>query len=440
MKERKHYCSLIFKGGNSFHQQGKRIKLTEKIINIGETADCDVRFEVGEFQPEYYATIIQNEDGKSWRIVKRSQHIDVNIAGKGSIGYAHQLEDGDLIQFENQPMALCFHKHYDDRYNEEEKSPVWQWLAFGLLAFIAIISVILSFNRHEGIIEKDVESLEPSIYLVKVDSVCRVLNTHGTEQLIPPTKILTSEAPTGTAFLTTDGIMVTARHCVEYWIGENLDLTTKVADLPEDDIVRWAIEAETFNQCHTPDSVMQLKVFFSLYDFMNNQKYAFCSTDSLVHINRERDGVFMLADFSQDYYWRSIRPYFTDRQMELGDILWIDSISEQGDIRLANKDELKEIKNGTKLMICGYPITGIGDKRMTSTEGTIRRSASAESENLFFESNINHGFSGGPVLMKSGTDVVAVGVVSRVDSISSGLYKWAVPVSEVKSEKKEIAE
>ena len=96
---------------------------------------------------------------------------------------------------------------------------------------------------------------------------------------------------------------------------------------------------------------------------------------------------------------------------------------------------MREIKNGTRLMICGYPMTGIGDKRMTFTEGTIRRHAQAESENLFFESNINHGFSGGPVLMKEGNDVVVIGVVSRVDSISSGLYKWAVPITEIKSEK-----
>ena len=74
---------------------------------------------------------------------------------------------------------------------------------------------------------------------------------------------------------------------------------------------------------------------------------------------------------------------------------------------------------------------------MTFTEGSIRRNAQTEAENLFFESNINHGFSGGPVLMKVGSDIVAIGVVSRVDSISNGLYKWAVPITEINREKKE---
>lgn len=436
MKKRKYYISIKPKGGNAYHRHGDRIKSTERIVNIGELADCDVRYESGHLEPEYYASIIQNEDGKSWRIVKRSQHIDICISGKGDIGFAHQLTDGDIIQFSNQQMALSFHTHYDDRYDEDDQGNTWLWAAAGMLVLVALIAVALSLGSGKGgINNEDVEPLEESVYLVKVDSVKQILVVNDTEESISPTKILEGEAPTGTAFLTTRGTLVTARHCVEYWIGTNLDLTTKVSDLNEDDIFRWAVETETFNQHHELDSVRRLKVFFSLFDFMGNKKYSFTSTDKQVHMDKEKDGVFLLADFSQNYYWRSIRPYFTERQMELGDILWIDGISEQGKFQLASEDELKQVKSGTPLMICGYPMTGIGDNRVTFTEGKIRRNASAETENLFFESNINHGFSGGPVLMKSRNRIVAIGVVSRVDSISSGLYKWAVPISEVKCEK-----
>lgn len=436
MKEQKHYFSLRLKGGNAYHQQGKRLKLTDRIVNIGETPDCDVRYESDGEQPDYYATIILNEDGKSWRIVKRSQHIDISIAGKGTIGYAHQLSDGDIIQFSDQSMALCFHSHYDDKYDEDEKKIPWQWVVAGVSALMAMMAVAVVFgNKRGGISNEDVEPLEESVYIVKVDSVRQVLVANGVEECIAPAKVLAGDAPTGTAFLTTDGKLITARHCVEYWIGTNLDLTTKVAALGEEDIVRWAIETETFNQLHDKDSVRQLQVFFSLFDFMGNKKYSFTSTDKQVHMNKDKDGVFMLADFTQDYYWRSVRPYFKDRQMELGDILWIDGIKEEGKVSLAGPEQMQNVKNGTKLMICGYPMTGIGDKRMTFTEGTIRRNAQTDSENLFFESNINHGFSGGPVLMKAGSDIVAIGVVSRVDSISSGLYKWAVPISEVRGKK-----
>ena len=433
MKERLHYISLTVKGGNAYHKKGERLKLTERIVNIGETADCDVRYETNYQQPEYYASIIKNEDGNSWRIVKRSQHIDICISGKGSIGYAHTLCDGDIIQIEGKLMALSFHTHYDNQYDEDEKQRTWPWGVMGLLGIVAVIAGVFGIkNRHECILSSDVEPLEESVYLVKVDSIRRLLIANGREEYIQPTKRLEGVTPTGTAFLTADGELITARHCVEYWIGTNLDLTSKVGYLKEDDVVRWAIEAETFNQTHEHDSTMHLQVFFSVFDFMGDKKYSFTSTDKNVHINKDKDGIFMMADFNQEYYWRSIRPYFNDRQMELGDILWIDLHSEQGIIKLASQKQLKSIKNGTKLMICGYPMTGIGDKRMTFTEGTIRRNVSTESENLFFESSINHGFSGGPVLMKDGDDIVAIGVVSRVDSVSSGLYKWAVPVSEIK--------
>lgn len=435
MKEMKHYISLKLKGENAYHKNRTHIKSTEPIINIGETVDCDVRYDSHGLQPEYYASIIKNEDGRSWRIVKRSQYTDISIAGKGSIGYAHQLKDGDLIQFSEQSMVVCFHIHYDDHYDEDGTDDAWQWAVTGLLSLVAIISIIWGLNqlRKNNISTQDVEALEEAIFRVRVDSVCQILFTHDQEQQLSPMKKFTDEAPTGTAFFTTDGKMVTARHCVEYWIGTNLDLTTKVSDLSEDDIVRWAIETETFNQTHQKDSIKQLRVFFSLYDFMGDKRYSFASSDQQVHINTERDGVFMLADFDQNYYWRTVRPYFTDRQMELGDILWIDGFEEKGKVVLAKEKDWKHVKNGATLMICGYPMTGIGDKRMTSTEGVIRRAIAKEKENLFIEGNINHGFSGGPVLIKSGNEVVAIGVVSRVDSVSSGLYKWAVPVTEVKN-------
>lgn len=434
MKPKKHYISLKIKGGNAFYPHGRLLKLTDRIVNIGETTDCDVRYESNGLQPEYYASIIRNEDGNSWRIVKRSQFVDINIAGKGIVGYAHQLADGDLILFGDQLMGLCFHSHDDSHYDEEGQSSIWKWSLAGVLSLLALVAFALGIsNKQDNFCPEDVEPLEESVCIIKVDSVRKILVTSGKEEWIPPTKSLEGDAPTGTAFLTTDGKLITARHCVEYWIGMDLDLMTKVENLRDDDIVKWAIETESFNQTHHPDSMMQLRVFFSIYDCMGNWKYAFSSTDEQIHINRDRDGVFLLADFNNDYYWRSIRPYFANRQMELGDVLWIDNLPEHGMVKVASEKQMLEIKNGTKLMICGYPMTGIGDKRMTFTEGTIRRSAAVHDENLFFESNINHGFSGGPVLMKVDGDVMAIGIVSRVDSISSGLYKLAVPISEIDS-------
>lgn len=437
MKEKRYYISLKLKGDNIYHQHGELLKLTERIVNIGETADCDVRFEANGLLPEYYASIIRNEDGKSWRIVNRNQYVDIHLAGKGAIGYVHQLTDGDLIQFGELPMTLCFHTHHDSLYDAESgKSKQWQWAAIAAICLFGGIIAAMLMLRQDVINEQDVLPLEASICLIKVDSVKQVKVSDGLEDSVLYTKVLTNDAPTGTAFLTTDGRLVTARHCVEYWLGRNLDLTTKVETLSDDDVVKWAIETESFNQSQLEEhsSQMIMKVWFSIYNFLGEKKYSFVSTDPRVHIDKEKDGLFLMADFSGNYYWRSIRPYFEDRKMAMGDILWIEGIAENGKVAIGSSEDLKRIVRGTKLMVCGYPMTGNGEKRMIPASGSIKSKPDPDSENLFFESNINHGYSGGPILIKAGRRIFAIGVVSCVDSVSSGLFKWAVPVTEISND------
>lgn len=436
MKEKKHYISLKFKGGNTFHGDGQRIKSTERVLNIGETADCDVRFEAEATPPEYYATIVKNDDGKSWRIVKRSQHIDIFIVGKGTIGYACRLADGDIIKFGNHQMSLCFHTHHDNRYDDDPTFKLWPIIALTIVFLMGVCGTFFLIGKdgkEKDICEEDVVSIQESVCLLKVDSVQQQLYVHGVKDSIIRSQRLDRNAPMGTAFLTTDGKLVTARHCVEFWLGRNIDLTTKVTRMPNDDVAKWAIETETFNRRHlnSIDSLMRMNVFFSIYSVNGEKVKSFSSSDSCVHINTAKDGVFLMADFDNDYYWRSIRPYFIDRRMAMGDILWIDNVTKNGKVIIASNEDMNLIKGGTRLVICGYPITGTGNKQMIPATGSVKIKPDIRTENIFFESNINHGYSGGPVLMKCGDNIVAIGIVSCVDSVSSGLFKWAVPVSEM---------
>lgn len=428
------YFTLTPRGGNAFHREGEALDFSDRIVNIGETPDCNIRYEGTETSEDYYASIIRNNDGESWRIVKRSGFAQILIDGRGNIGYAYQLKDGDILRFENQPMSLTFRTH-KKKSDKEKKHSLWRAFSVGLLIIATALIVYLTFeNRNESLSAKDVEPMEESIYMIKIDSVCMIKAAHGTEKLLA-TKVTSSEVPVGTAFHTTDGHIVTARHCVEYWLGQDIDLTTNIQGLSKDDVLRWAVETETFNQMYAPDSSMWLRVHFSLYDFKGGKKGSYISTDKHVHMNTDKDGIYPLADFSGNYYWRSIRPYFVERQMELDDILWIDSIKEKGRIVLACKDDYQLVENGTPLIIMGYPMTDKGGKSIIATEGTMRRSSSEETKMLTFESNITHGFSGGPVLMKSGDKVVAIGVVSMVDSISNGIYKRAVPTTEIRHQR-----
>lgn len=421
--------ALTPKGESSYHRSGKAIVLTTGSANIGESADCDVRYPAGDLSPEYYASIIRDAERQRWLLVRRSQHVGISIDGKGDIGYACGLGSGDVIRFEGQQMALLFQEHVK---RDAWRVRLWALLtiACGLLLLAGLWA--LAGRRSDPIGIDDVTPLEASLYIIKADSVKQLLTARGEDTLLRPTKVLTAEAPTGTAFMTTDGVLVTARHCVEYWIGTALNLTQRFSRLADDDIVKWAIEAETFNQAQHTDSTMQLRVYFSIYDFMGEPKYTFSTADPRVHINTAHDGIFQLADFNSDYYWRTIRPYFQDSQMELGDIMWIDGFEEKGQIALATGADFDALAKGSRLMICGYPITNASTRQATFSEGVIKHEPQPAAENLVFESNINHGFSGGPVLTKTSGAIVAVGVVSRVDSVSSGIFKHAVPTSEIK--------
>ena len=438
MSGKKHYFSLRFKGGNKYHENGSTLKLTDRIVNIGETPDCDVRYDSDGLQPVYYASIVRNDNGKSWRIVKRSQHVDVSIVGKGQVGFAHQLSDGDIVQFDKKQMSLKFQTHYDNLYDVSSKTGNGKWWLAAIAVLMVAAVVAAKIRTNNDITEKDILPFEESIFLLKVDSVSKLMTIQGQEELLCPSKVFDEDTPTGTAFLTTDGMLVTARHCVEFWLGENLDLTTKVAGLSKDDVVRWAIETETFNQNHQElsDSVMQLKVYFSIYNFLGEKVCSLNSNDSRVHTNRENDGVFVMADFSCEYYWRSINPYFTDRKMALGDILWVEDFGEKGAIKIGDLKVLEKMKRGTRLMVCGYPMAMTNDLKVTMADGTIKQEVDVEKENLVFESNINHGFSGAPMFVRENGDVLAVGVVSRADSVSGGVFKWAVPITQIKGNDK----
>lgn len=428
MNGKNYFFTLTPKGDGTYQPCGKAVRLTANTITIGESADCDVRYKQEAFQPEYYASIIRNDDEQSWHLVRRSQYVGISIEGKGDVGYACMLNSGDIIHFEGQQTPLAFQVHHEQSNRRLLLTAGLATIACIILA--AVIFPTLSRHYDDPINATDIAPLEESILLIKTDSVQQILLSNGSETSLRSTKVLTDEAPTGTAFLTTDGILVTARHCVEYWIGTKLDLTRKFDSYTNDDIVKWAIETESFNQGLHPDSLMRLRVFFSVYDFTGEPRYSFRSDDSCVHVNILKDGILQLADFNNDYYWRTIQSYFQDKQMEMGDILWIDGL-ESGQVALPTEADMEKILKGTKLMVIGYPITSSSSRRVTFSEGTAKQDVHPASENIEFEANINHGFSGGPVLVKTTKGVVAAGVVSRVDSVSSGIFKYAVPTTEI---------
>lgn len=439
------YYSIRFLDGNAFHSKDDVLKTSDDVLNIGETSDCPIRYDSDGYEPEYYASIIKNEDGDGWRIVRRSQFVDVEIAGNGSYGYVYQLRDGDIITFGDKRMSLQFNLHQEGDYSEAGIKIVHQSnhkLLYAIAAIVIIVAAgviyLLNDRWNQSDLHQDVKAYSSSVYIIMADSVQLVKVYDGKEELIRETKDLayTGKREIGTAFLTTDGKLVTARHCIEFWLNTKISRIHHVAELEDDDIVKWAIEVETYMYCHDDnnDTTMAVKTYCSVYhpDSIYSPIFVFHSLESRVHINRAHDIITTVPDISSNYSWRTIIPRNIDRQAELGDIAYID-VNEKGDIELADSAQISTISEGTAIVFLGFPQNGIGDRTLMYEDGNITREVAQGviNQNLYVKGEINPGFSGGPVMTRIDNKIVAVGVTSRVDSISNGVYKWVVPVSEI---------
>ena len=442
----KNYYSLRLLGSNAFHAKGDVLKTTNKVLNIGETSDCEIRYEADQYEPERYATIVENEDGKSWRLLQRSEHVSAKIAGSGGFGFVHQLKDGDVISFDGQDLELEFHTHFDGNYGktglvieQHTNKRVIRGIVGAIVALSTVVLGLLYFikptEKIPTISYDQLQEYLSSVYIIRVDSVQWIEVTKGDTTLVRPTKMMDSGGVVGTAFLTKDMKLVTARHCIEYWIGNDMDLTTKVKNLPDDDIVKWAILSEKFMQeRENDDTSQQLRVFFSIYEqqMPDEPIFSFSSTDPNVHINRYHDGILQLADFSDDYYWRSVRPYFSDLEMELGDIVYMD-VNIAGNIELADSASIALLNQSSDVAVLGYPYNA-SDRKITFESGTVKENRADTlnrvNPDIQFGANITHGFSGGPVFIKVNDKIVVAGVVSKIDT-DNGIYKKAVPITEI---------
>lgn len=441
----KNYYSLRFLGTNAYHTKGYILKTTNKVLNIGESPDCEIRYETGQYEPELYASIIANEDERSWRLVQRSPYVKAQIAGFGEIGYVQQLNDGDVICFEDQCMELEFHVHHDSNYgntgvvieHHSNKRMLYSFAAIVAAIMILFLGITYHFfiNEKQSIIRyEQLHDYLTSVYIIRVDSVQWIETSSGDTTFVRPTMILDTGGAVGTAFLTTSGKLLTARHCIEYWIGDDIDLRTKVSGMSDNDIRKWAILCEKYMQeRENKDSSQQLRVFFSIYDYHmpDEPVYCFSSTDSCVHVNRSHDGILEFADFSENYYWRTIRPYFSNWEMELGDIVYID-VDQKGKIELADSAMIAQLNQSSVIAVLGFPNKSSG-KEVTYEAGRVienRFDTVKVNLDIQFEANITHGFSGGPIFICHDKKIYAAGVVSKIDT-DNGIYKKAVPVTEI---------
>ena len=449
------YYRLTYISSSDKSRVGDSMFNGNKPLNIGQGATCDVLLpESEQYEPELFASILSAEDTEKksvtaggWYVVRRTDSHQILVNGE-EVGMAQVLASGDILSFvDGENRSELKFEVFDDGeydpgsgivYKKHESHRRYFAAVIGLAVFALGIAAYAIFAPHrKDLRHEDLSQITQSVYHITVDSVYLLCDTEvdGQHRMVVVDSIELSSVAEGTAFLTSDSLFVTARHCVEPWINdEEWDgVSSKSKMAPE---VRLATKAETENR-----AVGYEKYVLRAHCVISKgfDRYDCYSTDFIM--NKSRDMVIRLGSFQEPIYWRTIMPIAHRRDMELGDFAYIKAETLKvkdidSQISLAGWEELIEFARpgDHDVAVIGYPLNDnktddasilygslmeFGDE-LSKGEGCIRISA-----------DINPGNSGGPVFAKIGDEIKVIGIVSKADGRASQGMFWAVPTTEV---------
>lgn len=413
-------------------RKGIYIAGTDRTAIIGQTDGCDMKvINHTPYADEIFAKIVPNREGDGWHLVKVTRHWPISVNGV-EINRVHYLNDGDVLDF---PNANCRFNIVEGRQDSPAVVHIHKrngMLLWGIVAAIAVIAAVVGYRIYdtsrENITSAMLAEIEASLFTTRVDSL----------QLICGDSVAGSysyaSGPTGTAFLTSDSLIVTARHCLQPWL--NMVVPHDYAKIP--DIREWPVEmalfAETRNQL-ADSATYRIRSFLTLTD---EQGVSFPISSDRFAINYDSDEIVELGSYSTPQYWRSISHRYSRSDMMLGDIA-VAKHSEAGRIPLASHDDLPRLlaHKGTRLDFFGHPESGVSGNRLDRQTDELRLPISAletDSTRIFMLAHggaLTPGFSGGPVIVRDGLGFKAVGVISVVDE-KNGNRSYSVPTSEIK--------
>lgn len=453
----KRYYSLRFERNDALHHAGERLLNADNLLHIGQTQACEVRLtNDSQYEDAELAVIEKISDEKGWKLISVSPYKEHEVRVNGTpVNHVHFLNDGDRIAFEGQRQELLFNIHEDEQYNSNKilsvnakaSRSVSIWLTLISLAIIGF-AVYHLYNRPMS--ESMIESTLESVFQISVDYI-ELIECRGDSIIVKEVAYKGTDYTEdfGTAFLAEDGSLVTARHCIEPWLslseGTVMDTAEPSTPLP----VRMALKATTFNiiaENEGNDSTRWMMVSHCLISrHENSDSILFRPLSSQFKTDVTRDHIMEYGDFDHQYLWRSIkvRPRYTE--MMLGDIAYMPSATDslhglKSNIRMATKEEMHKLchKANRPLIIMGRKRIETGDKQVQLATAQLKLKLSEANFKdgypnsvITHDGDIDHGFSGGPVLTRIGLNSWRViGVVSVTDKDNYNLY-YSVPITEI---------
>lgn len=399
-------------------------------VVIGQTPGCDVRLpNSSRYEDAVMAKILPNREGDGWHIVKAGRYFPIIINGN-ELNRVHYLNDGDNIEVQG------LHLRFNVKEGEQSSPTVTHIHKAGkaVWGIIAAICVILAFvgyqlydNQRERITDAMMTEITASIFTTRVDSlqlVCRdsVVDTY-----------TYASSPVGTAFLTTDSLIVTARHCLQPWL--NMVLPHEYAGIPE--MTEWPVEKALFAETENQFSGEQEWRIISFVTLIDEEGNTLSLSSDDFRMNLDFDDIVELGSYADPRYWRSISHRYSRRDMMLGDMAVAKS-GKAGNIAIAGKSELQRLLDhrGVRLTFVGHPESSVNGSQLDFKSDELRlpleemEGAEGHIFMIAHEGGLTPGFSGGPVIVRDGPGFMAVGVVSVVDS-QDGNRAYSVPASEI---------
>lgn len=389
-------------------------------------------------QDSELACICMNPDGQSWRIIRLDEEADIRVNSE-DLHLVHYLTVNDRIDINGETWHFAIPKA------EDNGGSAAGYVRFKRLAVISAMSVailaVLIFCVSYRIISRmpihrdDISAYENSI--CKFSVVQLIYQQVNIERDTTIIETLASYEPgndsyAGTGFFCTDGSFVTARHCVEPWITAN---PVEAYDRKD---VSWAMEAETFN-AYEAESDSTYRRVIAKCEIYNNRReiiHTFLTDTCMFSIGN--DLVYNIRGRLDPMLWRSLGT--VNRASSLGDIAAVRT-GLAGRVDLASDDIMNSLKAERQVAHFGYEGASSEPRFISSKlEYSPRRQNGKIIRCLEHEcTEMVHGFSGSPAIIRHRGRYYAIGIVSKTHDRSTSTF-FSVPVTELENLKRRWTE